>query len=182
VGPINARNGSTSRAPSFRSIAVRLLRARRTRPGAGGGREARRASRRGFAGDRLQILESHSGRKVAIRIIFLQCRSRPRDRSTNRLCQRCVAGDRDPAVVSAEQARFTVENLHNGRLVEIPGNHMDDVSWQRRLDRGSRDCTVRPGDRVVGAQLGATRMSLLRLLDRRSRHILMERRPVYVGP
>ena len=29
-----------------------------------------------------------------------------------------------PPVVSAEQARLTVENLQNGRLVEIPGNHM----------------------------------------------------------
>jgi len=29
-----------------------------------------------------------------------------------------------PAVVSPEQARVTLENLQNGRLVEIPGNHM----------------------------------------------------------
>jgi hypothetical protein len=29
-----------------------------------------------------------------------------------------------PAVVSAEQARLTVECLQNGRLLEIPGNHM----------------------------------------------------------
>jgi len=29
-----------------------------------------------------------------------------------------------PPVVSAEQTRITVENLQNGRLVEIPGNHM----------------------------------------------------------
>jgi pimeloyl-ACP methyl ester carboxylesterase len=29
-----------------------------------------------------------------------------------------------PAVVSEEQARLTVENLQNGQLVEIPGNHM----------------------------------------------------------
>lgn len=29
-----------------------------------------------------------------------------------------------PALVSAEQARVTVENLQHGRLVEVPGNHM----------------------------------------------------------
>ena len=29
-----------------------------------------------------------------------------------------------PAIVSAEQARVTVENLQHGRLVEVPGNHM----------------------------------------------------------
>jgi pimeloyl-ACP methyl ester carboxylesterase len=29
-----------------------------------------------------------------------------------------------PPIVSAEQARFTVDQLRNGRLVDVPGNHM----------------------------------------------------------
>ena len=45
-----------------------------------------------------------------------------------------------PALVSAEQARVTVENLQHGRLVEVPGNHMTMLFGGGAADRRSGDC------------------------------------------